>query len=471
MDSSARAVSFCLLLGACAASQERPPGSTPPAVVPVPVAAPSAPASASASASVASAPRLPPLPPAIDEATGAVCSYRSSGESNVQVGLFLPGKEKPFATIWSPKVSVAMPPSEQASPVVQVTSAHLDIRAQTRAEVLDFYAQAPLVMGDVMVPSGSTPLRVSRVGSGDLTVRWTPAFSGLTLTPAQQERAVACGDLGLEPSKLDPKDVVPDTSKARRVALREGQTFALRATEKGAPVVEVRTEKAPRPSSKGPRAIPVGSVFTPQVWVAKTSGSQSLVVLASSGSRLFGWVPSAMLEPPTQASIGALFGMSGLGSLMAAAEPALRDHRVLCEADIPLLGEQEGTRVTLGALRSSVCMNLREQGAEFSRVGVYNLELKTTESSRLLVPTAALAGCRPVPAEGALPNPCEGLASDETQDLWGGLGLGTGLGGFGGGIGGLGAGKGTNQGLGGPGLGGDPPAKSGKDKGPRPRKK
>jgi hypothetical protein len=365
---------------------------------------------------------------------------------------------------------VALPPSAQGSPVVQVTSAHLDLRAQARVEALSFYAQALLVMGGVMVPSGHETLRVSQVGSRDMTVRWTPSFSGVTLTPAQQERSVACDDLGLELSKLDPKDAVPDTSKARRVALKGGQTFALRATEKGAPVVEVRTPKAPRPSSgKGPRAIPVDTLFTPQTWVVQTSGAQSLLVLISSGNGLFGWVPSAALEPPGNPGIGALFGMSGLGSLMGAGEPASRENRVLCEADIPLLGEQEGTRVTLGSLRSSVCMSLREQGAEFSRVAVYNLDLKTTESSHLLVPTAALAGCRPVPVEGPLPKPCEGLASDETEDLWGGIG--SGLGGFGSGIGGLGAGKGNGSGLGGPGLGGDPPAGFGKGKGPRPGKK
>lgn len=464
MHPSARAVSFSLLLAACAASQDRPPESVPAAAVSVPIAAPSAPAPASASASAASVPRLPPLPPAVDEVTGAVCSYRSSGESSVRAELFLPGKEKPFATVWAPTVAVALPPSEQARPVVEATSAHLKIRAQTRVEAMSFYAQTLLVMGGVMVPSGHETLRVSRVGSGDLTVRWTPSFSGVTLTPTQQERSVACGDLGLESSKLDSRDAVPDISKARPVALKGGQTFALRASEKGDPVVEIRTPKKPSPAkNKGPRAIAVDSVFTPQTWVVKTSGAQSLLVLLSSGNGLFGWVPSAALEPPANTSLGSLFGMAGLGSLMGAAEPAPRENRVLCEAEIPLLGEQEGTRVTLGSLRSKVCMNLREQGADFSRVAVYNLDLKTTESSRLLVPTAALAGCHPVPTEGALPRPCEGLASDETQDFWGGIGLGTG--GLGNGVGGLGSRKGNGSGLGGS------SAKPGKDKGPQPGKK
>lgn len=425
---------------ACVASPGRSPEATPPPVVVAPPPSVSASASASASAPPLPPP-LPPLPPPVGEAAEAVCSLTNTPDARASVSLFLPGKEQPFGWFEGGALSVHLPPASKGPPVADVLAKAARVRAQARLPGVPVFSRAPLVMEGIFVPHSSTPMRIASLDASSVTVEQAFQSQAFRVSTPTLRASVSCANLSLSSASFRSAPSLPDTSSAKPGRLREGQTFALRASEKGAPVVEITTPPRPRPLPKqGYRIVSPLDATSLEVSILKTSGKLSQVVFESSDGAFFGWIPGAQLLPPPKPShpSGAMLGL--LGSLGGASKDPASQPPLLCEAELPLILEQEGSRVSLGSTLAGACIEVRDKGPEFARVGLHKGGFSTNEQATLLTPSVLLVGCRPADPK-ALPDACAGMASDE-NGLWGvgfGVGgLGLSGGGTGGGLGGLG---------------------------------
>jgi hypothetical protein len=364
----------------------------------------------------------------VDEAPASACKLNGSAES--VFSLYLPGQPRAAMTVSKGEVEVALVPSRE--PLLSLTSAAIKLRAEARLPGLRFHTTRPVPFQGVSVPLPRAGLRATAISQEGITLLHEPMFFRKNYP---MEARVSCKDISLSAALFSTEGVVPPVDQGKRVELIPGRKIPLRAEENGPVVLELEPPvPPPAGKKKKTREFAMTDLLSPLDFkVVKTSGTSSLIVHESFASILFGWVPSADLRTPTPGSsgmAGLLGGLMGMGEGAARPQPR-RPHRI-CEGEMPLILEQQDTRMTLGTLAAGACIEIQKSDPEVTHVALRNTGLRTLGGARLLVPSWAMASCH---ASSEETPQCTGPRSDEEiESAWGNLsgeGLGSGIGGLG----------------------------------------
>jgi hypothetical protein len=260
--------------------------------------------------------------------------------------------------------------SEYDSPVLDLDTGGLVLRAHVDAQAIPLYPTRGFVVADALIPLSSASLTLRGATAGALTL--TLGLPGTLVVPpgASLTFERPCSDVNVSQQRFDPLDAFGGAGSGRQATLPKGRTLPLTLSPGGPTVVELRTRN--------------GDDLN--VTVLEEKQRISRIAWETGDVLAVGWLASSLLSNATSRgnrpgpgfSLGTVHTMGGV---------------IRCAHEVVLVAQVDGERRSVGRILPGTRMVLDKEIDEYQQATLVGVHASPSDAAVWMVKRSAISDC------------------------------------------------------------------------------